>query len=136
MKAVLFEYEDDLELLLTYLLDKEGFDVQVAATLEELRVHLFSSEIQLVVIGNLAENAVAHDTLSQIGSSLLSPHSLVLHLSTSHDLCEQLAAESPSWLHCVEVPLPPKALREILHRLRQELLSASAAEFRQPVVAR
>lgn len=117
MNALLYEYEQDLELLLSYLLEQEGYNLEIA-TDEEALLRLCRSRLpNLIVLGNDPPRQSRRDLLMRVYevSQHFAPH--ILCLSTDPDFAQKSGADHRyplAEVTCMVTPVTPKELRQYL----------------------
>ncbi len=118
MKALLYEYELDLELLLSYLVEGEGFDLQVAADQEQLLANCVKDSPDLMILGNCPPGISQHDLISYLHEQGFLAHGFLLVLTTDPSICELIPSMLQNNIECLLTPLVPSQLRTALRRIQ------------------
>ena len=124
MKALLYEYELDIELLLSYLVEGEGFDLQVASSQEELLASCVKDSPDLMILGNCPPGISQEDLISYLHEQGFLDHGYLLVLSTDPGICEFIPSMSQHNIECIRTPIVPSQLRAALRRIQASLRPA------------
>ncbi len=131
MKAILFEYEQDLEFLLTYLLEKEGFVVEVAPTRELLMTLSGQISPDLILLGNCPPYVPQTLVVNDLRPFMMTSSAYLLILSTSHAFYEEIQSENTPGIFCIKTPVEPSVIKQELKRLSQTLRSGVSPGLNQ-----
>lgn len=121
MQAIIYEYEQDLEELLGYLISRAGFDCQFTATLEEFKGNTSDLRLRpdLILLGTCPPSYNQLDHALAMRSEFPDGHFLVL--TTNRKDCEAIAGQGDPGFSCLEVPFPPKMLTQKLQQIKGSL---------------
>lgn len=126
MHALLYEYEQDLEDLLSYWLQQEDFTLTVAKTRDDFFKSCRQGLPQLLILGTCPPNVLQSDVVAQIRRIPEVNLSHLLILTTSTLYCHRVEAENRDKTTCICTPTAPRLLRETFHKIR-EMLEKPAA---------
>lgn len=119
MRAIIFEYEQDLEELLGYLVSKEGFTFEAVESPGDLDTLALARSPELLLLGTCPPHQVQLDVAQQLRH--LHPDSFLLVLSTNRSVCSDIRQLNDPLFECLEAPFPPKILRSTLQGIREFL---------------
>lgn len=120
MQALLYEYEEDLEDLLSYWLQREEFTLTIASSREEFFELCRQDYPPLLLLGTCPPGVAQSEVVDQIRAIAEVRASHIMILTTNPGFCQQINATHDELLTCVCTPLPPKTLRSTLRKIRQE----------------
>lgn len=121
MHALLYEYEQDLEDLLSYWLRQEQFTLTVAKTGEDFFQFCRKGSPQLLILGTCPPNMLQSDVADQIRQIPEANLSHLLILTTSTLFCHQVNSANRDTTTCICTPTAPRVLRETFHQIREKL---------------
>lgn len=121
MQALLYEYEQDLEDLLSYWLQQEHFTLLVAQTREEFFRICREKMPPLLLLGTCPPNILQSDVATKIRQIQEIDDSHLMILTTNTLFCHRIRSENKHNTSCVCTPITPKLLRESLQEVREKL---------------
>lgn len=121
MHALLYEYEQDLEDLLSYWLQQDHFTLQVAKTREEFYRFCREGFPQLLILGTCPPHVLQSDVVEIIRSIPTVDQSHLMILTTNTLYCHRVTSENRKNTTCICTPTTPRLLKETLHGIRQML---------------
>lgn len=121
MHALLYEYEQDLEDLLSYWLQQGNFTLQVAKTREELYRLCREYSPQLLILGTCPPHVLQSEVVQTIRSIPESAQSHLMILTTNTMYCHRVNAENKEKTTCICTPTTPRLLKETLLEIRNRI---------------
>jgi DNA-binding response OmpR family regulator len=92
IKILMVEDDDDISFANQMMLERRGYEVQIAATLAEVREAVFSFSPGLILLDIMLPDGSGIDFLKEIRKSYNTPVLLLTSLGTSKDIVSGLAA--------------------------------------------
>ncbi len=121
MHALLYEYEQDLEDLLSYWLQQENFTLTVAKTREEFFRFCCVDAPQLLLLGTCPPHVLQSDVVAKIREIPEVNQSHLMILTTNTLYCHRVKSENSEKTTCICTPTTPKLLKETVHQIREVL---------------
>lgn len=129
MHALLYEYEQDLEDLLSYWLQQEDFILTIAKTRNDFFRICRESSPQLLLLGTCPPNVLQADVVDLIRKIREVDQSHLMILTTNSLYCHTIHSENKQNMTCVCTPTTPKLLKETFHKIREGLENPATNGF-------
>lgn len=121
MDALLYEYEQDLEDLLSYWLQQENFSLTVAETRKDFFRSCREASPQLLILGTCPPNVLQEDVVKKIRKITEVDEGHLLILTTSTKYFKKVQSKKARNTTAVCTPTTPKLLKKALKKIRREL---------------
>ncbi|MDP5171409.1 MAG: hypothetical protein NWR72_14285 [Bacteroidia bacterium] len=135
MRAILYEYEQDLELLLSYLVEGEGFELQIAEEQDAFLGLCASSPPELIILGNCPPSSSHEEMIRLIRALPGLSETFILVLTTNPSFCDLIPGYQDTLISCVCTPITPKNLRETFREIKR-LFTPTEGGYNQANVSR